>query len=70
LESNLKWLLGSDTHDEYAYWLVSSDTLREYVAGGSIGEKQNNIQEALFRNEPKLTKDILVAQLENWLNGT
>jgi len=70
LESNLRWLLSSDAHDGNGYWFVTSDVLREYVAGGNIGEKQNNIQEILFCEVGSLNKSELVMEMKNWLINT
>lgn len=70
LESNVRWLLGSDSHNEDGYWLVTSDVLRSYVAGGEIGRKQNNIQEALFRNLPALNSNELAKGVSEWLTNT
>ena len=44
LESNLRWVFGSDEHGSDRYWLVTSDEVREFVSGQTIGKKQNNIQ--------------------------
>ena len=70
LESHVRWLLGSDYHNENGYWLVTPEIIRNYVAGGSIGQKQNNIQEALFREISPLAKDELVSELAAWLKNT
>jgi len=70
LETNVRWLLGSDSHDEDGYWLITSEVLRGYVSGGFIGKKQNNIQEALFREVPALDRDGVVAGITEWLRNT
>ena len=67
LESHLRWVIGSDTHKGSGYWLVTSDVIRQYVSGGSIGKKQNNIQEGLFRSHPSINENQLVEQLKEWL---
>lgn len=69
LESNLKWILGSDSHGDGVYWLIASETIREYASGGVIGNKQNNIQEAFFREQPSLTKIELQNELLRWLTA-
>jgi hypothetical protein len=66
-ESNLRWLIGSDTHGLDSYWLVKSNELRNYIAGGNIERKQNNIQEAIFRQTASLDQDGLIGELEKWL---
>lgn len=49
LEQNVQWLIGSSVHGD-GYWLVSSEQIREHLAGDSIGKKQNNIRESLCRD--------------------
>ena len=70
LEYHLRWVLGSDHHPGKGYWMVSSEVLRKYLAGGAIGKKQNNLQEALFRNEPSYDRAELSEALRGWLSGT
>lgn len=70
LESHLRWLLGSDAHEGAGHWFVTSEKIRKYVAGGSIGKKQNNIQEALFREVPSLSEDQVVVEIYNWMLNT
>jgi hypothetical protein len=70
LENHLRWVLGSDSHGDGSFWLVSSEMLRNYVAGGVVGVKQNNIKEALFREVPSLIEEALVRELEVWLVRT
>ena len=67
LESHLRWVLGSDTHNGDGYWLVTSEKILQFFAGGSIGKKQNNIQERLFRECASLDENQLVEQLKRWL---
>ena len=69
LESNLRWLLGSNLHGDGAYWFVASEVLRQYVAGGSIGKKQNNIQEALFRNISPKNEEKIKFEIGDWLRN-
>ena len=67
LESHLRWVMGSDTHKGAGYWLVTSDVICQFVSGGTIGKKQNNIQEGLFRGHPSVNESQLVEQLKRWL---
>lgn len=67
LESHLRWVIGSDTHNGDGYWLVTSEMIRQFVSGGCIGEKQNNIQERLFRKCASINENQLVEQLKRWL---
>ena len=67
LESNLRWVLATDSHGD-GYWFVTSEQLRQYLAGGAIGQKQNNIQEALFREIDSLNPRDLTNELVRWLS--
>ena len=67
LESHLRWVIGSDMHNDDRYWLVTSEKIRQFVAGGRIGKKQNNIQKRLFRECPSLDENQLVKKLKRWL---
>ena len=68
LETHYRWILGSDAHDGHGYWFATSDVIRRYVSGGGIGEKQNNIQQRLFREHPSVDATRLVEQLRRWLS--
>ena len=67
LESHLRWVIGSDTHNSDRYWLVTSEKICQFVAGGCIGKKQNNIQKRLFRECASIDENQLVEQLKRWL---
>ena len=67
LETNLRWVLASDSHSSKGYWFVTSAVVCQYVAGGAIGTKQNNIQKRLFRQHPSIDNSELVDQLKRWL---
>jgi hypothetical protein len=65
-EKNLRWVLASETHQSGKVLFLSSSTLRNYVSGGSVEEKFNNIQEKLFREQQGLTEQGLVRKLRRW----
>ena len=67
LETHLRWVFASDYHAGSGYWLATSDVVRQFIAGGAIGRKQNNIQEDLFRQRPSINKTQLVRELKRWL---
>ena len=67
LESHLRWIIGSDTHNSDRYWLVTSEEICQFVAGGYIGKKQNNIQKQLLRECTSIDENQLVEQLKGWL---
>lgn len=67
LEANLRWLFGQSINGKLEYWLVRSETVCSYLAGGRIGEKQNNIRDALLNDTPRINEEDLVRVLRNWL---
>ena len=68
-ETHLRWVIGSDTRRSNEFWFVTSDTLCRFMSGGSIGQKQNNMQVRLFRECPSVDEDQLVDQMKTWLLG-
>lgn len=64
-ESNLRWILGNI--DSEQYWFADNDSIRNYLSGGDVGRKYNNIQARFFREIEPITKNELIRQLEQWL---
>jgi hypothetical protein len=69
-ESHLRWVLGSDMHPGSGYWFVTSDTVRKYFAAGKVGEKQNNIREALFLETASIDESQFTKALRDWVLHT
>lgn len=65
-ENNLIWILGHESQE--GYWLVNNQTLRNYLNGGSVGQKYNGIQLRIFNDIAPLNLSQLVVQLSNWLD--
>lgn len=65
-ESHLKWALASETHPK-KIWFLPSNTIRQYLAGGKIGPKFNNIQKRIYDEQPFLTEVEFIAELRRWL---
>ncbi len=65
-ERNLMWVLGNQENDN-SYLLVSSNSIRSYLAGNEISNKHNNIQARIFREERWLDEDEFVDKLTGWL---
>ena len=63
-EYNLRWILGNIDSD--MYWFVDNNIIRNYISGGEIGEKYNNIQAKFFREVPAVNKSQLISLLSNW----
>ena len=66
-QKNLRWALASETHHPDKVLFLPSSELRKYIAGGTIGEKFNNIQERIFREQTWLTEEEFTKQLQRWL---
>jgi hypothetical protein len=65
-KQNMLWILGSE--DSEGYWLLKNNEILNYLTGGEISEKYNNIQTRVFKNEACIDKVQLVDLLNNWLN--
>lgn len=66
-ESNLRWILGS--LESELYYFLTNDQIMQYVSGGGIDYKQNNIQTILFTQIKGLKKSELSAELGNWFSN-
>ena len=72
-----RWFIGLSMDD--AVWVpkrnalpekllfLSSATLRKYLSGGEIGVKFNTIQARIFREQPWLTEQEFINELQRWL---
>lgn len=69
-ESHLRWIVASAEYPDQGVLFVPSETIRRYVSGGEIGEKFNNIQERIFRENTGMQPDQLVDALRAWLLNT
>lgn len=65
-EKNMFWILGNEESEDF--WLVKNESIRNYISGFTIGEKFNNIQKRLFREEQSLTEAELFRKLELWFS--
>lgn len=68
-ESNLRWALASESHEPEKVLFLSSEVLRQYVSGGKVGEKFNNIQAKVFREQPWLSEQEFIRELQLWLGA-
>ncbi|WP_457390346.1 hypothetical protein [Roseateles sp. P5_E1] len=66
-ETNLRWALASEVHEPEKVLFVSSKVLRRYLSGGKVGEKFNNIQSKVFREQPWLSEQQFIQELRLWL---
>jgi len=64
-ESNLRWVVGSENTDKI--YFLTNETLLNYTSGGVIGEKFNNIQKRLFKEQSGLTEEQFIEALTNWI---
>jgi len=64
-EQNLRWVLGEQ--DAPGIILTDSSTIRNYVSGGTVGKKFNNIQKRIFQEQSKISDDVFLEELSTWL---
>ena len=69
-ESNLMWLISGEGHSDNGVIFVPSSVIRNYLSGGSVGEKFNNIQNRIFSEVNGYSEDVLVSKIESWLINT
>ncbi len=67
-ETNLRWALASEVHEPEKVLFLSSEILRQYLSGGKVGEKFNNIQAKVFREQPSLSEQQFIRELRLWLS--
>ena len=67
-EKNLRWVIGhADTHEK-GILFVPSSTIREFLSGGAVGQKFNNIQKRIFSSDlQRLDEAQFIEALEEWL---
>lgn len=66
-ESNLRWVLASASHQPGRLLFLSSKKLAPYVSGGVVGDKYNNIQARVFRDEKGLDERMFIDELKKWV---
>lgn len=64
-EENLRWVIS--TEDSNKILFLTNVTLLEYISGGTIGKKFNNIQKKIFTSENGLSENEFIAELLKWL---
>jgi hypothetical protein len=64
------WLISGEGHSDNGVIFVSSSVIRNYLSGGSVGEKFNNIQKKMFCEVSGYMEDELVGEIESWLINT
>lgn len=64
-ENNLRWVIGTEESDKI--YLLSNETLIQFIAGGTVGEKFNNIQKRMFREQEGLTEAAFIDALKKWI---
>ncbi|PKB73713.1 MAG: hypothetical protein BZY75_00480 [SAR202 cluster bacterium Io17-Chloro-G7] len=68
LEQHLLWVLADGMKAEPTFVLATTRELRNYIVGGEIGRKQNNIQLRIFDEMPQLNAGALLQRLCTWLS--
>ena len=69
-EKNLRWVLACEEHESDEVLFLTSEIIRQYLAGGVVAEKFNNLQEKIFREQTWLNEYQFVDQLQLWLGVT
>lgn len=68
-EQNLRWVIGSETKEREVLFLTSSK-IREYVSGGKVEDKYNNIRKRILECEHWKNFKELESELREWLADT
>jgi hypothetical protein len=66
-EAHLRWIIVDGREPTAAFLFVPTSTVREYLAGGGIEKKFNNIQLKIFDEVTPFNEDALVDELRRWL---
>ncbi len=66
-EQNLRWVIGNESNTSGKFLFLTSKTIRRYVAGKTIGNKQNNIQERIFATEKHVDEKQFLQGMKEWL---
>jgi hypothetical protein len=64
-ENNLRWVIASEHSDRIHF--LNNEVLLNFISGGSIGKKFNNIQKKLFAHQEGLTEIQFVSALKRWI---
>ena len=68
LEQHLLWVLADSREAEPTFVLATTGELSNYIAGGEIARKQNNIQRRILDEMPRLNGNALLQRLYVWLS--
>lgn len=64
----LRWVIVDGRKAMPSFLFISTSTVRQYLSGGRIGEKFNNIQVKIFSEVPALDESALTLELLKWLS--
>lgn len=64
-QENMRWILGSK--DKESYYFVDNNTVLDFISGGSIDYKHNNIQTKIFNEIKGLKMNELRDKLIKWM---
>ena len=67
-ERHLHWILVDGRKVDPCFVFVPTGTLREYLAGGELGKKFNNIRPRIFEESTELDESSLIEGLIAWLS--
>lgn len=65
---NMRWIIGHEKHGLGRFILLNNRDLANYVAGGVVGTKFNNIQARIFDQATWLSETELIRELQAWIS--
>ena len=68
-ESNLRWIIANESHNDIGIIFTNSQIIRQYISGGEIGQKFNNIQNKIFKELTGYNEKELTENLRLWLES-
>ncbi len=63
----MKWVIGEESRGIHEFAVLDNYEMQQFVSGGKVGEKHNNIQKLIFTQVDWLTEQQLVTRLLEWL---
>ncbi len=67
-DQNMRWIIGDDDHLDDQFLFLNNRQLSEYLSGGSIGKKFNNIQKRLLKEGGWIDVKQLISGILSWTN--
>lgn len=65
-DQNMRWIIGDDEHGDSKFLFLTNTQLSEYLSGGTVGKKFNNIQKRLLREGEWIDARQLASKVRAW----